>query len=106
MTPRDKILNELAIISYNHELTLREVLSASRFADVVECRNECMWHVRNKHGYSLPKIGRIFNRHHSSVYHGIAAHESTLGIENDRTKAHEIKLERARIRARAASASA
>ena len=106
MTPRNKILNELAIIAHDHKLTLREVFSASRVADVVECRNKCMWHVRSQYGYSLPKIGRMFNRNHATVYHGIAAHETKMGIENDRTRAHEIKLERARVRARALTAAA
>ena len=108
MTPRDKILNELAIIAHEHKLSLRDILSPARYAHIVACRNHAMWYVRNKYGYSLPKIGRLFNRHHATVYHGIAAYEFTLGIENERTIAHLKKLEdsRDRIRARAGIASA
>lgn len=101
MTPRDKILNEIAIIAYEHRLSLRDILEPGRFPHIVKCRNQAMWHVRTNHRYSLPKIGKLFNRHHATVYHGIAAHEKTLGIENERTIAHQKKLEDSRVRARA-----
>lgn len=42
-----------------------------RRRDVVQARHEAMALVRKKTGYSLPKIGLLFNRHHSSVLYGI-----------------------------------
>jgi len=39
-------------------------------------RQAAMAAVQSELGYSLPRIGRIFKRHHTTVLFGIRAHEA------------------------------
>lgn len=98
MTPKEKILNEVALIAHSHSLALRDLMVPARFHHIVKARNHAMWHIRTVHGYSFPRIGRIFGIHHATVIHGIASHMLINGIRNDYTISLEIKRKRARDR--------
>lgn len=98
MTPKEKILNEVALIAHSHNLALRDLMVPARFPHIVKARNHAMWHIRTVHGYSFPRIGAIFGIHHATVIHGIAAHMSLKGIENEYTMSLEKKRKRARDR--------
>lgn len=96
MTPKEKILNEVALIAQSHKLALRDLMVPARFPHIVQARNHAMWHIRTVHGYSFPRIGAIFGVNHTTVIHGVASHMLLKGIRNDYT----ISLERKRKRAR------
>lgn len=98
MTPKEKILNEVALIAHSHSLALRDLMVPARFPHIVKARNHAMWHIRTVHGYSFPRIGAIFGIHHATVIHGIASHMLLKGIRNDYTDSLEIKRKRARDR--------
>ena|SRR5690606_17916634 len=98
MTPREKILNEIAIIAHHHKLALRDIIHPARFSHIVRARNHAMWHIRTVHGYSFPRIGTIFGVHHATVIHGVAAHMAIKGINNCYTVSLERKRKRARDR--------
>lgn len=98
MTPKEKILNEVALIAHSHSLALRDLMVPARFPHIVKARNHAMWHIRTVHGYSFPRIGRIFGIHHATVIHGIASHMLIKGIRNEYTISLEIKRKRARDR--------
>ncbi len=45
--------------------------SRSRHRRVVECRQICMWIIKNKTNLSLYAIGQLFDRDHATVIFGI-----------------------------------
>lgn len=59
-------------------LTLPEIRGLSRVARVVQPRQEVMW-LAAKAGKSTPEIGRFFSRDHTTVIHGIRAHQRRIG---------------------------
>ena len=50
-------------------------------------RFEAMYRMREELKMSYPQIGRIFDRHHSTVIHGVRFHKET--IEKRRAQAYE-----------------
>lgn len=46
-----------------------ELLSDSRRAHIVRARRELMWRLWSEQHLSLPQIGALLNRHHTTVLH-------------------------------------
>src|SRR5690606_32818248 len=46
---------------------------------VVAARNEAMWMLRTYCGYTLPKIGALLGRDHTTVLHGIKKFSTGVG---------------------------
>lgn len=57
-------------IAAEHGLTMGEVRGGGRSHDVIPARMEIYWTGSVIYGLSLPVIGRILNRDHTSVLHG------------------------------------
>ena len=55
---------------------LHELLGATRSRSVVRARHELWWRVRHHPDrcYSLPEIGRLFGKDHTTILAGIEAH--------------------------------
>jgi len=53
-------------------VTLAELRSHSRNALLVRARHAAMWAIRHQTSLSYPQIGRLFDRHHTSVMHAVA----------------------------------
>jgi len=62
----------------DHGLSLRYMLSPERCRSVAWPRQEAMARIYATGRYSLPTIGRFFNRHHTTVLHAIRAHAKRL----------------------------
>ena len=105
-TPREKMLADIENIVKRHGLSLKDIFTTSRLPWIVACRNECMRHIRNEYGYSLPKIGKMFKRDHSAVYHSINAYEFKHGMDTEGARKYAIKLQRAKDRHRAVTDAA
>lgn len=75
-----KITKEVA---EKHNVSVRDMQSASRFRHIVTARNEAFYRLRNETTLSLPQIGRRFgDRDHTTVLHGIRRYMSeVLGQE-------------------------
>ena len=66
--------------------------------DLAMCRREAYWVLRKQYGFSLPYIGKIMSRDHTSVLHGIrkleylidkdAAPEPNIRILLEQSKRH------------------
>lgn len=71
-------------VAERHGLTIDDLLGGRRTQDVSEARHEAMWVIRNvlkddgNPRWSLPTIGRIFNRDHTTVLWGVRAHQALL----------------------------
>jgi hypothetical protein len=56
-----------------------EIVSARRSREVVRARHHLMWLLRKETHWSLPHIGRFLGgRDHTTVMHGIRAHEARI----------------------------
>ena len=63
----EEITNE---VSKRLGIPIDAIFSGYRGKSVVAARQEAMALCR-KHGYSLPEIGRFFNRDHTTVLHAV-----------------------------------
>jgi hypothetical protein len=70
--PSWRLLIELAARRWGTDAVL--ILSDSRDQLVTAARHHAMWLLREHTRYSLPQIGRLFGRDHSTVISGIAHH--------------------------------
>ena len=58
-----------------HGITRHQARSKSRTRDLAHPRQAAMLWLRNNTNLSLPEIGRLFDRDHTTVLHGIRAAE-------------------------------
>lgn len=75
-TIADRIIAEVAD---KHGLTVHEVKSTRRKAQIIDARYEAFHRVSKETPMSLPQIGRKFGGYdHTTVLHGIRTHEARL----------------------------
>lgn len=66
----------IAEVASRHGMLARDILGVHRSKPVVLARQEAMWRVhRDRPEISFPQLGRLFDRDHSTVIHGIRSHE-------------------------------
>lgn len=58
-------------VSEYYGVDLNEVFSSSRSLSVAHSRQVCYYVLNTIFHFSTPRIGRMFNRDHSTVVHGI-----------------------------------
>jgi chromosomal replication initiation ATPase DnaA len=59
-------------------LTIDDLTGRSREARIAHPRQEAMWRMKHETPMSYPAIGRRLNRDHSTVLHGVKAHQQRL----------------------------
>jgi len=72
-----KIVNEVA---KKHDIPFRVIMSDRRSYNIVRARQECYWQLYTETTMSMPLIGRVTNRHHTSILHGIRRHCEKHGL--------------------------
>ena len=86
-TPKAQVRKVIEAVCDRHEITYTDVMSRSRFADVVAARHEAIVAVASAFPWmSLPKIGRVFGRDHTSILHAL----DKFGVPR-RTMGHEAR---------------
>lgn len=76
MTPADQI----DLIAMRYGVTRHDVLSRNLKRQVVNARQHCYWHFRER-GNSYPAIARIMRlKDHAAVIHGCKKHMERNGI--------------------------
>lgn len=60
-------------------LTVNDLKSAARQRPLARARQRAMWLIAKQTELSLPQIGKIFNRDHTTVLHAIRYMNRTLG---------------------------
>lgn len=77
----DSVVNPIAKA---HGVSVKALLGPARHKSICEVRFEAMWALRqqrNRHGqprWSLPQIGRFFNRDHTTVLNALRRHAERL----------------------------
>jgi chromosomal replication initiation ATPase DnaA len=68
-----------ARVAADRRVSVAELKGSRRDAWLARARQEAMWLMRQEGRWTLPQIGRFLNRDHSTVIHGIRAHERRIG---------------------------
>lgn len=76
----DLILKE---VSKYYSITTEQITSTNRSKEMVQPRQVAMYLVRNLTNYSLPEIGKVFSRDHTTVMHSINKVEEYLQSSED-----------------------
>lgn len=76
-TPIKEIIDRVAD---KYGMSAMDIISPRRGA-VVKARHEAMWRAKHETTRSLPEIGRVFNKDHTTVIYGIAQHEKRIASE-------------------------
>ena len=75
----------LAEVAADHGLRPSDITGDRRFIHHVRARQDFMWRARQvkfmdgKPRYSLPQIGQFLGVDHTTVIHGVRAHEKRMG---------------------------
>ena len=71
----------VAEVAAAHRLPVADLMGRSKLKHIVAARHEAMWRIRQvtwadgvTPRYSLPQIGRYFDRDHTSVIHACKRH--------------------------------
>lgn len=62
-------------VALGHRISVKSLTGRSRCPDLAHPRQEAMFRMRQA-GFSLSQIGRFFRRDHTTVMHGVRAHEA------------------------------
>ena len=65
-------------VALKHRMTIQDLVGPFRNARMIRARFEAMWCIRQTGRYSLPEIGRAFNRDHTTVLNAIRKVDSEL----------------------------
>ena len=60
-------------ISMESGISVSDILSTKRARPIAHARQDAMLSIREELDWSLPRIGRVFGRDHTTVKHGIKA---------------------------------
>lgn len=87
-TSRDWLLTDRAVVSIEsiineictrYKISRIDLLSRRRARHLAWPRQEAYWRASKETMMSLPAIGRAFGRDHTTIMHGIDAHEKRSG---------------------------
>jgi len=67
----DDTRKALEAIAAKHGLTLDSIRGKGKFRAQVTARVECYKYLWNERAWSTPQIGKLFNRHHTTVVFAI-----------------------------------
>ena len=74
----DTVTRILEIVARRYKVTAQDILGSSRKKEIKTARNVAMYTVRAITKMSLPQIGTVFSRDHSTVHSNITMVESSL----------------------------
>lgn len=92
--PRLTVKRIQDIVSSFYHITPHEMTSARRAKEVARPRQVAMYLARELTPKSLPDIGRLFNRDHTTVLHGVRKIESLMAQDVDFAVDVEVLRER------------
>lgn len=79
MTPAQRAIIEG--VARRHGFTIAILQSATQVRRIAHARQEAMYHLRQAGRWSLPQIGSVLNRHHTTVLTGVRRHLARVKAE-------------------------
>lgn len=83
--PKQRVLADVEAVARIYGVTLEDVLGKARTRNIVRARQAAIWMVWFSRGYTLPAIGRVFGKDHTSALFSIGQHMIRMGLDNERT---------------------
>lgn len=74
----DTVDRIISVVAKHYSVTVDDIMGSSRKKEIKTARNVAMYIVRSVTGISLPQIGAIFKRDHSTVHSNITGVEEEL----------------------------
>lgn len=71
---------KLTEVAERYKLTTQEILCKGRTRRIVYPRNEAIYEIAIATKLSFPQIGKIFNKDHTTIIHGIRRHAELNGL--------------------------
>ena len=72
------IYNIIRSAAEHHRVTVAQMMGDNRHVPVVLARQEAWWRIWREHGYSYPRIGRLFKKDHTTVLYGVRKHQERV----------------------------
>ena len=75
----------IAEVAAAHQLRIADLVGPSHSRRIVQARHEAIWRCRQvmtdegKNRFSLPFLGRMFNRDHTSIHYAARKYETGIG---------------------------
>ncbi|MGD9740397.1 MAG: helix-turn-helix domain-containing protein [Parvibaculaceae bacterium] len=69
----------IAEVSEKHDIPVKDILSERRAWALIPARHEAIYRCVAETALSLPAIGRVFNRDHTSIGHAVMRHHVRTG---------------------------
>ncbi|MCW5718845.1 MAG: hypothetical protein KIS68_13540 [Bauldia sp.] len=69
----------IAEVAARHDIPVHDILSDRRARVLIPARHEAIWRCVMETPLSLPAIGRVFHRDHTSIGHAVMRHHLTTG---------------------------
>ena len=76
--PREAMAAIVAAVAAETGITEAEIMGTRRWANVSAAR-QLVFYIAHREGMSLPVIGQLFDRDHTTVWHGIKAEKARRG---------------------------
>lgn len=80
-TPRAQIMTMIEGVAARHGFTRAAIMGRSRYKPLVHARQEAYWTVYKNTSFSYLAVARVFGRDHTTITHGINAHEKRMGVQ-------------------------
>lgn len=78
LTPNQKVARIILETAMHHQVKFAAMRGERRDQHTSRARMEAMWRIRTELRFSLPHIGRIFNRDHTTVIHAVRKVEEAI----------------------------
>lgn len=70
-TPRGRVEAIIFDVAARHKVPVAAIMGRRRTLPIMAARHEAVWMVKQATGFSLPHIGRIFDRDHSTIFNSV-----------------------------------
>lgn len=81
-SPADKTAAIIRSVAVKHGVSVETILGRDKTKEVCAARHEAVYEVRKNTRLSLPQMGLIFHRDHTTLISSIRRHERTLSHEH------------------------
>lgn len=78
-TPRDIAIGCVIYAATKHGVEVNDLRGRRVYHRFTHARQEAYALIRDALGWSYPKLGRYFGRHHTSIMQGVDAHRARCG---------------------------
>lgn len=79
------IMSVIRRVAAEHGLDEYALTGESRRHEVVVARHHAMWECAQRKRWSFSRIGRAFNKDHTTVLNGIFRHEQRMAVDQNRS---------------------